>query len=333
MKKTIALLIALSMVLLLLAGCSSNNNSANETATAARTKITVGGLNGPTGMGLSKLMDDQANGLTANDYTFSMSSAPDDIVGKVTSGELDIAAIPSNLAATLYQKTGGKVQLLALNTLGVLHVLENGDTIHSISDLKGKTIYATGQGTVVEYALNHILSENGIDPEKDITIVYKSEHAELSTLVTTGDADIAVLPEPFVTTTLQKSENTRLALDLTKEWDKVESSSKLAMGVMIVSTEFAENNPEALKTFLKEYKASTEYVNANPAEAGKLIEEYGIIPSAAVAEASIPNCNIVFVSGQEMKDQIQPLYDILFKANPKSIGGAIPDDAFYYISE
>jgi NitT/TauT family transport system substrate-binding protein len=322
-KRILTLVTALLLVIGLTAGCSTP-------APAAKTDVRVAALMGPTGMGLARLMDDQDAGTTQNNYTFTLAGAPDDIVGKITSGEVDIAAVPSNLAASLYNKTNGNVQLLAINTLGILYVVEDGDTIQSIADLKGKTVYASGQGSTAEYSLNHILTENGINPKNDVTIEYKSEHSELATLVTSGDVKLAVLPEPFVTTVRQKNKNVRVALDLTDEWTKIEEDSQLAMGVMIVRKEFAAENPEAVQTFLNEYKASTEYVNANVDEAGTLIEKYGILPSAAIARQAIPNCNIVLVDGAEMKAQIAPLYQILFDANPKSIGGKLPDDAFYY---
>jgi len=359
-KKILILIVSLILALALFAGCAGTGSSpsasasesaqasvsapaemsavasapASESAAAAsaeKTQVNVAALKGPTGMGLSKLMSDQDAGTAKNDYTFAISGAPDDIVAKITSGEADIAAVPSNLAATLYNKTNGQVELLAINTLGILYVIENGDTVSSVADLKGKTLYSSGQGAVPEYALNYILSSNGIDPAKDITVEYKSEHSELATLMVSGDVKLGVLPEPFVTTVLSKNPKLRIALNLTDEWNAVKgNSSELAMGVMIVRKDFAEQHPDALGTFMDEYKASTEYVNANPADASQLIAKYGIIESAALAQKAIPNCNITFVEGSDMKAQIEPLYQILFDANPKSIGGKLPDDAFYY---
>jgi len=240
--------------------------------------------------------------------------------------------VPVNLAPTLYNKTNGKVKLLSINTLGVLYVVERGDSVHSVADLAGKTLYASGQAATPEYILNFILSNNGIDPAEGLTVEYKADHSELASLVTAGKADLAMLPEPFVTTVTQKDPSLRIALDLTDEWDKIEGNngSALIMGVMIVRSDFAEKNPQALAAFMDEYKASTEFVNGNIPEAAALIEKYGIMPSAALAEKAIPNCNIVYIDGQQMKDQIAPFYQILFDSNPKSIGGTLPDDAFYY---
>ena len=329
-KRTLALVTALVLVLALVAGCTAGQPG----ATAEKTKVNVAALNGPTGMGLAKLMDDQDKGTTKNDYSFTLAGAPDDIVAKITSGEVDIAAVPTNLAASLYNKTNGNVRLIAVNTLGVLYIVENGDTVQSVADLKGKTVYATGQGATPEYALDEILTKNGIDPDKDVTVEYKSEHSELATLVTSGQVKLALLPEPFVTNVTLKNKDVRVALDLTKEWNAANDNDKseLVMGVMIARKDFVEQNPQALKDFLAEYKTSTEYVNANVEEAAALIEKYGILPSAEVAEKALPNCNIVFTDGQAMKEQVAPFLKVLYDANPKSVGGKLPDDAFYFIS-
>jgi NitT/TauT family transport system substrate-binding protein len=354
MKKTIAILTALILAAALLAGCAGQpaaspspavSSPADQSASASpseepspipaeKTDVSVAALIGPTGMGLAPLMDKQDKGEAENNYSFTLSGTPDDIVAKITSGEADIAAVPVNLAPILYSKTSGKVQLLAINTLGVLYVVERGDTVHSVADLKGKTLYASGQAATPEYILNFILSQNGIDPAADLAIEYKADHSELASLVTAGQADLAMLPEPFVTTVTSKDPDLRIALDLTKEWDKIEGGgSALVMGVMIVRKDFADQNPDALRTFMDEYKASTEFVNASIPKAAALIEQYGILPSAALAEKAIPNSNIVYIDGQEMKDKVAPLYQILLDSNPKSIGGILPDDAFYYTKQ
>jgi NitT/TauT family transport system substrate-binding protein len=356
-KRTLAIITAFLLAAALLSGCGASGGqqpspsvsplpsetaitvsaqpSGQPEAPAQKTDVSVAALIGPTGMGLVKLMDDQDQGKTQNNYSFILSGTPDDIVAKITSGEADIAAVPVNLAPTLYNKTSGNVKLLAINTLGVLYVVENGNTVKTLADLKGKTLYASGQAATPEYALNYILSKNGIKPGTDVTIEYKADHSELASLVMADKADLAVLPEPFVTTVTGKDKDVHVALDLTKEWQGIKDNngSSLIMGVMIVRKDFADKNPEALSIFMDEYKASTEYVNANARDASVLVEKYGIMASAALAEKAIPNCNIVYIDGQEMKDQIAPFYQILFDMNPKSIGGALPDDAFYYIKQ
>lgn len=304
-----------------------------ELPASERAAVRIAALKGPTGMGMVKLMSDAETDSTKNDYEFTLSGAPDEIVGLLTTGAVDVAAVPTNLAAVLYNKTKGAVQMAALNTLGVLYIVEMGDTINSVEDLKGKTVTAAGQGSTPEYILNYILDAYGI--RDSVTVDYKSEHAEVSTLGLSGKADVLLLPEPFVTSTLLKSDKARIALDLTKEWEtaaqKAGKSGVVSMGCIVVRKAFADENKEALNAFLDEYKASTEYVNANAKDAAALIEKYGIMASAAAAEKSLPNCNIVFIEGGEMKQDIAGFLEALYAADPSSVGGAMPADDFYYM--
>lgn len=306
-------------------------SSESEAAPAEQINVRIATLKGPTGMGMAKLMDDSANSLTTNKYEFTIASAPDEVTAAVVAGNVDIAAVPSNLAAALYKKTNGGVQVAAINTLGVLYVLENGNTINSIADLKGKTIVASGQAATPEYAIRYILEKNGIDPDKDVTIEYKAEHSELATLMTSGDVTIGLLPEPNVTAVLSGNKDVRIALNLTDEWNKVaDDGSALIMGCVIVNKDFAEKNKAAVDAFLDEYKASVEYANADNQAAAQLIEKYGIVPKAAVAMKALPNCNIVYIDGDEMKTKLTGFFNVLFEANPKSVGGAVPDDNIFY---
>ena len=340
MKRLIALAMSAVMMLSLTAcaGGSEASSSAPESSSAVaeeRAAVRVGGLKGPTAMGMVKLMEEDAAGTTANDYEFTLAGSADEINPLLIKGELDIAAVPTNVASVLYNKTEGQVEILALNTLGVLYVVENGNTIQSVEDLRGKTIYSTGKGATPEYALNYILGENGLTAGTDVTVEYKSEHSELASLLAAGQADLAVLPQPFVTSVLAKNPDVRIALNLTEEWDKVtEDGSKLTMGALVVRKDFAESNPEAVRNFLKEYQASTQYVTdeANLDDAAALIEQYGII-SAAVAKQALPYCNIVCITGEEMRTAAEGFLSILAKANPQSVGGTLPAEDFYYIGE
>ncbi len=340
MKRLIALAMSAVMMLSLTAcaGGSEASSSAPEGSSAVaeeRATVRVGGLKGPTAMGMVKLMEEDAAGTTANDYEFTLAGSADEINPLLIKGELDIAAVPTNVASVLYNKTEGQVEILALNTLGVLYVVENGNTIQSVEDLRGKTVYSTGKGATPEYALNYILGENGLTAGTDVTVEYKSEHSELASLLAAGQADLAVLPQPFVTSVLAKNPDVRIALNLTEEWDKVtEDGSKLTMGALVVRKDFAESNPEAVRNFLKEYQASTQYVTdeANLDDAAALIEQYGII-SAAVAKQALPYCNIVCITGEEMRTAAEGFLSILAKANPQSVGGTLPAEDFYYIGE
>lgn len=328
---------------------AKENGAGGETATAAENATTaaaetegtadggvtirVGALKGPTAMGMVKLMDDAEAGNTENQYEFTIAAAIDEITPKIVQGQFDIAAMPANVSSVLYNNTDGAVSVLAINTLGVIYIVETGESIQSVADLKGKTIYASGKGATPEYALNYVLKENGIDPEKDVTIEYKSEHAECAAALAEAEDGIAMLPQPFVTTAQAKNDKIRIALDMTKEWDKVqtgEDKSALLTGVVVVRNEFLQAHPEAVAAFMDAYKASTEYVNANIEDAAALIEKYDIIP-AAVAQKALPYCNITFIEGEEMKTQLGGYLGTLAEQNADAVGGKLPDEGFYYL--
>ena len=314
---------------------SEETQSQTETASGEETAVNVMALKGPTAMGMVQLMDNaEAGPVNGNSYTFTIAASADEVTPKLVQGEADIAAVPANLASVLYNNTEGQVQVLAINTLGVLYIVENGDSVKTVSDLAGKTIYASGKGSTPEYALNYILSENGIDPEADVTIEWKSEHSECVAALASDEDGIAMLPQPFVTTAQTQNENLRIALDLTEEWDALqadaETPSALLTGVVVVRTAFAEEHPEAVNAFLDSYRESVDYVNANVTDAAALIEKYDIV-TAAVAEKALPYCNITFIEGSEMQEKLSGYLNVLYEQNPTSVGGALPADDFYYI--
>ena len=292
--------------------------------------INVAVIKGPTGVGMSFLMEKNSQDAANNHYTFTIASGPDEVVPKIVTGEVDIAAVPTNLASTLYKKTEGGVKILAVNTLGVLHVLEKGDSVSSIADLKGKTVYMTGEGSNPDYIFRKLLTENGLVAGTDVKIVYIGTNDELLSAIISGEAEIALAPEPFATTVLAKVEGLRRALDVTAEWDKLGLDCSVMMGCVIVRKDFLENNEDAVKNFLNEYEDSIKSCS-NAAEAAALCEKYEIIPSAAVAEKAIPNCNLTYVAGKEMKEKLSKYFEILFEISPTSVGGELPDDNFYYL--
>lgn len=309
---------------------SSAPGTSSASASGSRATIRVVGLKGPTGISMVKLMSDADAKQTAEDYQFSLVGSPDEVTAKVISGSVDVAAVPTNLAAVLYNKTQGKVQLAAVTTLGVLYVLTNGATVSGFADLKGKTVYASGQGSTPEYALSYLLKQNGLQAGKDVKVQYLSEHAAVASALIAGKATVAVLPEPFVTQATVKNKNVKVALNLTDEWNKaVGGKSVLTMGCLIVRKDFAEKNADAFSAFLKEYKASAEYANANVDTTATLSQKYGIM-DAAVAKKAIPNCSIVFMDGADMKAKVPDFLNVLYQANPKSVGGKLPGDDFYY---
>ena len=290
-------------------------------------KVRVAALKGPTAMGMVKLMEDSGEGsVNGNSYEFTVVGAPTEITPMLVKGEVDIAALPANLAAVIYNNTKGKVKVLAVNTLGVLYICENGNSVSSIEDLKGKTIYSSGKGSSPEYALDYILEQNGLS---DLPIEWKSEHAEcVAALLNDPDA-VALLPQPFATTAIMKNPSIRIALDLNKEWDKVSPESALLTGVVVARTDFVEKEGAAVEKFLEEYGKSTAWVNENVAESSLMIGNLGIV-TAQVAEKALPYCNIVCITGPEMKERLSGYLEVLYNANAKSVGGVLPGEDFYY---
>ena len=353
LKSVLAVLLAAVMVLSL-AACTGKNNTQTVTTTAApeatteavpeSEQIKVAAIKGPTGMGMVKLFED-------NHYQFTLTGDPTEIVSLITTKAVDIAACPLNLAANLYKKTGGKIQILGLNTLGVLYVVTNGVAVSSIKDLSGKTVYLTGQGATPEFIVNDILKKNGL--ENDVKLEYLSEHSELVSKMASGGVQVAILPEPYVSVAGAKAElkNMTVALNLTEEWNKVNPDATLAMGCVIARSEFIEENLEAVKKFIADNKASVEYVNTNPYEASAKIVSNGILDAGAFSVPAdtaekklektkqekalqvITRCNIVFIDGEPMKTIADANYKVYFDADKTSIGGEMPQSALYYVSK
>lgn len=346
MKKYLALFTAVVLTLCLLVGCSTGNPDSSDSSVPQsgehnhpKADVNITAIAGPTGVGLVHLMKNQDEGKAENNYTFNVVSAPDQAVAAITNGSADIAAVPTNLASTLYKKTGGKVTVLAVNTLGVLHILANGEQITKVSDLKGKTIFTSGKGANPEYILKFVLERNGLDPEKDVKIEYVADNDALATLVINGTAKIAMVPEPKASAVLLQNKNVKRVLNMTDEWQKKdgkfvpvsEQEGTLMMGCVVARAEFVEKNPDAVAHFMKEYEASINAVNDDVATAATLCEQYKIIPKAAIAKMAIPNCELVFISGKIMKRELSTYLEILHKYNPAAIGGELPKNSFYYV--
>lgn len=292
--------------------------------------VRVASLKGPTTMGLVGLMRDDEEGTAAQDYELTMYGAPDEIVPLLTKGEVDAALIPANLAAVLHAKTSGGVRVAAITTLGMLEVLEQGDTIHSVADLAGRTVYSTGKGASPEHVLNHLLTRNGLDPATDVRVEYRSEATEVAALLAADPQAVGILPQPYVTALKAQQPQVRTALRLAQEWTAVSPDSQMVTGVVVVRTAFAQEHPEAVEVFLTELEASTDLTNSDPAQVAPLIVEAGIVPSAAVAEAAVPACNITFIDGAEMTTALGGYLAVLAEADPASVGGSVPGDDFYH---
>lgn len=354
-KKNIALFLAILTLTALLGACGKNNNTSGsseptsenllESETLAGSEdpgseesvkddvtVRVAGMTGPTSIGMVKMISDTSNGTALGSYDFTIAGSADEITPLIVKGELDIAAVPANLASVLYNKTEGKVKLLAVNNLGVLYIVDKGEEINSLEDLRGKTIYATGKGSTPEYTLRYVLKGNGIDPDNDVTIEYKSEPAEIVALFKSSDSGIAMLPQPFVTAAKAQVEGLEVSLDLGAEWKKLDETSDTVTGVIIARSEFIDAHPEAVKVFLDEYTASCEFVNENVEAAAQMTEDAGIF-KAAIAKAAIPFCNVTGTVGTEMKTAVSKYLSVLYAENPASVGGALPDDNFYYLAD
>lgn len=324
---------------LALAGCGAQKaadagDEGRKDAAAEPVAVRAAALKGPTAMGLVKFMSEvDAGNLKDEDYSFQIVASADEVAPLISKSEVDIAAVPANLASVLYNKTSGAVRVIAVNTLGVLYICELGDTVNTVADLRGKTIFSAGKGATPEYALEYVLRANGLDPTVDVTIEWKSEHAECVAALAQDATAIAMLPQPFVTTAQAKNDQIREALDLNQEWaaacEAEGRDGKLITGVAVVRSEFADAHPEAVDAFLGHYRESVEFVNANTDEAAALVGGYDIVPEA-VAKKALPACNITFVDGSDMKEQLGGYLEVLADQNVDAVGGKLPGDDFYY---
>lgn len=332
MKKIISLFAAIS---LLCSMCFVGCGAAPEEDVVIR----VGAMTGPTAMGMVKLMDDAENEKTENTYSFAeLGNDASSLVAPLAKGELDIAAIPSNLAANIYNNNDGEIEVLAICVTGVLNLVERGNSVNEIADLKGKSIYATGQGAVPEYTIRHLLSKNELNPDEDVNIIWCSDTNEALAYVSEVVDSIAILPQPLVTAAAAKIESTktgdepslRIVCDLNDEWAKINGDAKIVTGVVVARREFAQKYPNSVAKFLEEYEESVNYTEEDLDGAAALAVKYGIVGAEGVAKKAMPKCHIVCITGDEMKASVSDFLNILYDMNPKAIGGKLPEDDFYY---
>lgn len=324
-RTILIVVVVFALGLSLLAGCDLSDQARSEVD-----QIRVACLKGPTGIGLVHLMDQADQGKAQNPYVFSIHGSADEITPKLINGELDLAAVPANLASVLYNNTKGQVKVLAINTLGVNYLVETGTAISSLGDVRGKTIYASGKGSSPEFALRYLLAENGIDPDQDVTLEWKSEATEVVALLAQTPGMIAMLPQPYVAVAQGKVPGLNVAVDLNAVWKDLDNGSLMITGVLVGRKDFVEQYKSQVKTFLEEYEASTRLANESIPETAVLTEKYGIV-AAAAAEKAIPQCNITYLAGAEMKTALSGYLEVLKAQNAKSVGGQLPDDAFYFL--
>lgn len=328
MRKVTAVALSFAMMGALLTGCGSGK--AEEKVT-----VKVGALKGATTLGLLPLEDKAANGEAGENYEFSMMTAADELLPMMIKGELDIALLPSNVASILYQKTNGGVTVIDINTLGVLYMVSGDSSITGVEDLAGRTIYLTGKGTTPDYVLHYLLSGNGMDADSDCTLEYKSEATEVAALLAENPDAIGLLPQPFVTAACAQNDALSVILDMNAEWEKLqgEDGSRLVTGVTVVRNEFLQEHENAVATFMEEHQASAQSMNSDVENGAKLAAASEIIAKEPIALKAIPKCNITYIDGADMKQALSGYLEVLYEQNPESIGGALPGDDFYYISQ
>lgn len=321
MKRTIVFVLILCLMACLLAGCG-NDAVQEPDVTEEDTVVRIGGLTGPTTMGMVKLMENE-------NYEFTLSSDPAAFAPALAKGEIDIAALPANLASVIYNNTDGAIQMLAINTLGVLYIVERGETVRSLTDLEGRTIYATGSGAAPEFALRYLLKENGLDLDKDLNVQWCSDTTEALSYISNDAGAIAMLPQPFVTAAQLQVDNLRVAIDLNDEWEKLDNGSAMVTGVLVARSEFVNEHPELIEKFMLEYKDSVNFVQSTTGDAADLMGQFEIVKTP-IAMKALPYCNIAFITGSEMQREMDGYLKVLFDMNPASVGGKLPESDFYY---
>lgn len=345
MKKFFSLLLAAVMLLSVFAACASNEKEPVETTLPTETSEATEAsaaedidperlpnlmvMSGPTGVGAAKLMADWKSGAANVVASASVVADNEAVKNALINGDADIAAVATNMAATLANKTDGGIQILAINTLGVLYILEKGDSVQTMADLAGKTVYATGQGANPEYILNYLLTESGVDlAEVDIQWMTAQE---ITAKMTTEETAICMLPVPAATAVMMKDSGVRQAISLSEVWDSL-GNGALAQGCIVARTEYVEENPESVAAFLAAYEESLSYMmdEANLTDASELVAQFEITANAQIALKAIPACNLTFVTGAEMKEILLSFYDVLYQADPASVGGCMPAEDFYY---
>lgn len=333
MKRILSIILALALTVVCFAGCSAKPaDEENSSAPLKAGKVNMYVLSGPTGIGAANLISAAKNGKTANTYTFTVVDNNTEIVAAVSNGSADIAAVATNQASALYNKTNGNVTVLAVNTSSVLYMLTNGEDIASIADLKGKTIYTPGQGANPEYILRYVLKGNNLDPDKDVKIQFVSDGSELPTVWAKDEDAVIMAPQPVATVLPTKYENAKVVFNMGEEWSKISETDALLMGCVIVNNNYLAANPDAVEIFLDEYEVSINAAKANPQSTAVICEEQKILPvKAAVIQKAIPNCGLTFITGAEMKTKLSGYLKIMYEANPQSVGGKLPADGFYYV--
>lgn len=326
-RKCFTWLLAMTLTMGILSGCGKTAEPQTQNASEEVT-VRVASLKGPTSMGLVRLWQDDEEGLAKGSYEFNMMTGADEIMPQMIKGDVDIALLPANAAAILYQKSEKSISVIDINTLGVLYLVSGDQSISAVEDLKGRTVYLTGKGTTPDYALQYLLSKHGIEPA-EVTLEYKSEATEVAALLKEQPEAIGLLPQPFVTVACAQNEALQAVVDINEEWKKLNDGNGLVTGVTVVRNTFLEEHPEAVELFMEEHKESAAFANSHVEEAAELVVARGIVEKAPIAAKAMPACNITYIDGAEMKTALSGYLQVLFGQNPEFIGGAMPEDRFY----
>jgi len=327
-KMPFILTMAVVMVLVVLAACG---RTMEEPVERQHPTVRVAALHGPTALGLLSLMDNHNRGLAGLDYTFEILGAPTEVPPLLVRGDVDIAVVPGNFAAVLYNQMEGAIQSLAVVTLGVLHIVDATGEVHHVEDLRGRTIFATGEGATPEFALNYVLTQNGLIPGTDVFIEFRSQAPEIAAAFELGHAEVALLPEPFVSNITAQLPHLYVALDLTEEWNRVQSDYGLMMSVVVARREFIENHPQTVAAFMDAYAQSIVFMTTELDAAAQLAVDFGLIGDVYIARAALPRTHMVFITAEDKRRNLNGFFRVLYEANPQSVGGAVPDDAFFFI--
>lgn len=326
-KRLAALLFSAMLAAALLTGCGQAKQE-------EQAPVRIGALKGPTSMGLLFLQQDAADNKADGTYEFTMMTAADELLALIVKGELDIALLPANVAGVLYQKTDGGITVIDINTLGVLYMVSGDTSIDSVEKLRGRTIYLTGKGTTPDYVLQYVLRENGIavGDADGCMLEYKSEAAEVAAVLAENPGAVGLLPQPFATAACVQNKALTVVLDMNAQWEAIQGAEggRLVTGVTVVRNDFLQANEAAVKTFLKEHEKSAGRINEMPEEGARLAVEAGIVAKEPIALRAIPQCNITYIDGAQMKQALSGYLQVLYEYSPEAVGGGMPGDDFYY---
>lgn len=307
------------------AASSAASSSDAAEVTQAADSLRIASMKGPTSVGLASMMQQ-------NQGVFTVAAAADEVSALLLQDEVDIACVPANLAATLYNKTDGAVRVIDVNTLGVLYVVTADESVDSLEALAGRTVYMTGKGTVPEYTLRALLAAAGMSMD-DVDVQFKSEAAEVAALLGADENAVGILPQPYATALTLKNSDVKMTIDLTQVWEEATGGSQgsVITGVTVARASFVEENSEVIDEFLARHAASALVAQSDPASITSTVVDLGIIESEAIAEAAIARCNVTCLTGEGMKSALSGYLDALYAQDPSSVGGSLPEDDFYYL--